>query len=196
MLQPKMADGLRPTLIDFVCPTSSAASAALLVVTASLLIAMGAQLKFLIPGTPVPITGQTLAVLYVGALLGAKRGAAAVALYLAEGAFGLPFFSGGGAGAAHLIGPTGGYLVGFLPAAYVTGALAQRGWDRRPITAFAMMFVGSLVLFAFGLAGLARFFPVEQLPAMGLLPFVPGDLVKCAASAALLPLGWKLLGRR
>lgn len=167
--------------------------AAVTVVAMSWLIALLAQLELPLPFTPVPLTGQTLGVMYAGALLGSRRGAAAVAAYLAQGLAGLPFFAGGAAGAAVLAGPTAGYLIGFLPAAYVTGLLAERGWDRTPFKAFAMMLLGSLFVFGFGLLGLARFVPAGQLVSLGLLPFVPGDLFKSAVSAGLLPLGWKLL---
>lgn len=196
MLQPKTADGPCLTLVDAVCPADSAVGSAMLVGLGSVLIALCAQVEVPLPFTPVPISGSTLGVLYAGALLGPSRGAAAVLLYLAEGSLGLPFFSGGAAGLAHVFGPTGGYLAGFLPAAYVTGLLARRGWDRKPWTALAMMLAGSAVLFAFGLAGLARFLPADQLLAKGLLPFLPGDLLKSSISAGLLPLGWKLIGGR
>ncbi|MDE2510552.1 MAG: biotin transporter BioY, partial [Elusimicrobia bacterium] len=148
------------------------------------------------PFTPVPISGGTLGVLYAGALLGSRRGALAVALYLMEGAAGLPVFSGGAAGFVHLLGPTGGYLVGFPLGAFAAGLLAERGWDRTPLRAFAVMLAGSLPIFALGLIGLARFVPARALLAAGLWPFVPGDLIKAAASAGLLPFGWKLIGKR
>lgn len=162
----------------------------------SLLTGLCAQLEIRLPWTPVPITGQTFATLYAGALLGAHWGALSVAMYLAEGCLGLPFFAGGAAGAAHLIGPSGGYLLGFAPAAWLVGRLAERGWDRSPDTAAAMMALGSCAILACGLAGLARFAPAGDLLALGLYPFVPGDLFKIALSAAALPLGWRLLGRR
>lgn len=190
------AAGGRATMADAVIPADAVEHQAAAVVAASLFIALCAQISIPLPFTPVPLTGTTLGVLYAGALLGARRGAAAVLLYLLEGSLGLPFFAGGAAGFLHFAGPTGGYLIGFVPAAFVTGLLAERGWDRTPAKAFAMMLLGSLVLFAFGLAGLARFVPAESLLQMGLLPFIPGDLVKSAASAALLPAGWRFLGRR
>ncbi|OGR93424.1 MAG: hypothetical protein A2V88_05855, partial [Elusimicrobia bacterium RBG_16_66_12] len=167
---------------------------ALATVAASLFIAACAQVQFHLPFTPVPISGGTLGVLYAGALLGSRRGAAAVGLYLLEGAGGLPVFSGGSAGVIHLLGPTGGYLLGFPFGAFATGVLAERGWDRSPARAFAMMLAGSLPIFALGLLGLARFVPAGSLLAQGLWPFVPGDLVKAAISAGLLPAGRRLLG--
>jgi biotin transport system substrate-specific component len=178
-------------LADALVPSAGAVENALLVVLGSLVIAASAQLKFVLPGTPVPVTGQTFGVLYAAALLGSKRGAAAAALYLVEGFSGLPFFATGVA-----LGPTLGYLLGFLPAAYLTGLLAERGWDRSPWKAFAMNLLGSLPIFAFGLLVLARFVEPSRLLAAGLWPFVAGDIVKSAAAAGLLPLGWKLIGKR
>jgi biotin transport system substrate-specific component len=184
-----------PVLLDALLP-SGTLSDAVAVVVASLFIAVCAQAEVRLPFTPVPISGQTLGVLYAGILLGSRRGAAAVALYLLEGVCGAPVFSGGAAGAAHLLGPTGGYLLGFPAGAYLTGLLAERGWDRRPIPAFAAILLGGLPIFALGLLGLARFVPGRALLAAGLWPFLPGGLIKAAASAGLLPLGWRLVGRR
>jgi biotin transport system substrate-specific component len=175
---------------------SGALADGLAVVVASLFVAVCAQVEIHLPFTPVPISGGTLGVLYAGALLGSRRGALAVALYLLEGAAGLPVFSGGAAGFVHLLGPTGGYLLGFPAGAFATGLLAERAWDRTPLRAFAVMLAGSLPIFALGLIGLSRFVPVRALLGAGLWPFVPGDLIKAAASAGLLPLGWKLIGAR
>lgn len=184
-----------PVLADAVLPPGVLADAAAVVV-ASLFVAVCAQVEIRLPFTPVPLSGATLGVLYAGVLLGSRRGAAAVALYLLEGAAGLPVFSGGAAGFVHFLGPTGGYLLGFPLGAFVAGLLAERGWDRTPLRAFAAMLIGSAAIFALGLIGLARFVPANGLLAAGLWPFVPGDLLKAAASAGLLPLGWKLVGRQ
>lgn len=185
-----------PVLADRVLPSTGLAHDAACVVVASLFVAVCAQLEIKLPFTPVPLSGQTLGVLYAGVLLGSRRGAAAVALYLLEGASGLPVFSGGAAGFAHLAGPTGGYLAGFVPGAFVAGLLAERGWDRTPLKAFVAMLAGSVAIFGLGLIGLSRFVPSQTLLAQGLWPFVPGDLLKSAVSAGLLPLGWKLTGGR
>jgi biotin transporter BioY len=144
----------------------------------------------------VPVTGQTLAALLVGALLGSRRGSLALLAYLAMGLVGIPVFAGGGVGLARLVGPTGGYLVGLLAAAYAVGLLAERGWDRRPVTTALAMLAGNAVVYAFGLAWLAQFVGGEQVLAAGLLPFIPGDLFKIALAAGLLPTGWKLIDRR
>lgn len=167
----------------------------LLVASGSLLIALAAQLAVPLPFSPVPVTGQTFAVLLVGAAFGARLGAATVGLYLVEGLLGLPVFAPGGAvGPARFLGPTGGYLVGFVAAAYVVGALAERGWDRRLLSAALAMLVGQVMIYAFGLAGLARFLPLDRLLAAGLLPFIPGDVVKLALAALALPAAWRIVG--
>lgn len=185
-----------PTLADMISPSSGMLHDSVSVVVASLFIAVCAQIEIRLPFTPVPLSGGTLGVLYAGALLGSRRGAAAVGLYLLEGSAGLPFFSGGAAGFIHLLGPTGGYLAGFPLGAFATGFLAERGWDRTPPRAFCAMLAGSLPIFALGLLGLSRFVPGSTLLAQGLWPFLPGDLLKAGVSAGLLPLGWKIVGAR
>jgi len=189
-----MSASVRPiTLADVAVPRPGLAHHVLLVVGASVFTALAAQLEVRLPFTPVPLTGQTFAVLLTGALLGARRAFLAQLLYLAEGCAGLPVFSGGGAGAAHLIGPTGGYLLSFPFAAAAVGALASRGWDRRFVTMLGAMLLGSVIVFACGLAGLARFVPANALLATGLLPFVPGDLVKSTLAAIAFPAVWHRL---
>lgn len=185
-----------PTIVDSIYPSTGLLHDAAAVVAASLFIGVCAQLSVPLPFTPVPLSGGTLGVLYAGALLGSRRGAAAVALYLLEGAAGLPVLAGGAAGFLHFLGPTGGYLLGFPAGAFVTGLLAERGWDRTPGRAFLAMLAGSLPIFAFGLLGLSRFVSGPVLLAQGLWPFLPGDLIKSGLSAGLLPLGWRLVGRR
>lgn len=165
------------------------------VVGASVCIGLAAQVAVPLPFTPVPLTLQTLAVLLAGAALGSRRGALAVLLLIAEGAAGLPVFSGWRAGLPHLLGPTGGYLLGFVAAAYVTGLLAERGWDRRPLTAAAAMVVGNVVIYIVGICWLAAFVGARRVLALGVFPFLAGDLVKVAAGTALLPLAWRLARR-
>ncbi|MBE9102029.1 biotin transporter BioY [Vacuolonema iberomarrocanum] len=165
----------------------------LLILGGSLFIAGAAQIAIpLLPFSPVPITGQTFAVLLVGAALGSKRGALCVLTYLTQGAVGLPVFTGAGAGIATLAGPTGGYLIGFMFAAYLTGWLAERGWDRRLQTNFLAMLLGNLVLYTFGLAWLGVLVGYDKVLALGLWPFIPGDLLKLAIATGLLPFAWKL----
>ncbi len=164
------------------------------IVMGSLLIALSAQIVIPLPFSPVPITGQTLAALLVGAALGSRRGVLCLLLYLAEGSLGLPVFAGGGLGLARLVGPTGGYLAGLAAAAALTGWLAERGWDRRPATTALAMLAGNLVIYACGLIWLAHFVGAGHVLAAGLLPFIPGDIVKVAAATALLPSAWLILG--
>lgn len=188
-----MSVATRPmTLADIALPHTSALGNVLLVVAASLVTAAAAQVAINLPWTPVPITGQTFAVLLTGAVLGPRRAFLAMMLYLGEGAMGLPFFAGGAAGFAKLVGPSGGYLIGFPFAAFVTGLLAERGWDRRPVTMFLAMLMGSAVIFGLGLAQLSRYMPPSQLLAAGLLPFLGGDLIKSGLAALAFPAAWKL----
>jgi len=154
-----------------------------------------AQISFWIG--PVPITGQTFAVLLAGALLGSRRGALSQLTYLAVGATGIPYWFalGGPPGIARLVGPTGGYLVGFVAAAFVVGWLAERGWDRRVWMAIPAMLGGSIVIYIFGLSWLSHFVPGDAVLQAGLYPFVIGDLIKVVAAALILPSGWMLLRR-
>ena len=184
------ADILRPSakryalLYDVAC-----------IVGGSFFIALAAQVAIPLPFSPVPITGQTLAVLFTGALLGSRRGGLCLLLYLAEGAAGLSVFAGGTAGLARLTGPTGGYLVGFVAGAFLMGLLAERGWDRRVETTLVAMLVGNTAIYAFGLPWLACFVGGARVLASGLLPFIPGDLLKLLLATALLPSAWRMLGR-
>lgn len=171
-----------------------------LVITGSLFVAALAQLSIsLLPFSPVPISGQTLAVLLVGASLGAVRGASALALYLVWGAVGLPFYAEGNSG-AELLGfasATGGYLWGFVVAAAVIGYLADRGWDRSVGSALGVMLIGEIIVFAFGVTWLAQAIGVSGTEALelGLYPFVVGDLLKLLIAAGALPLAWKIARR-
>jgi biotin transport system substrate-specific component len=182
------------TLADVALPRAGVAPTLFLVLGASIVTALAAQIEVRLPWTPVPITGQTFAVLLTGAVLGARRAFLAQLLYLAEGAAGLPVFAGGAAGVARLVGPTGGYLIAFPFAAALTGALAQRGWDRHVATMVAAMLLGSVVIFGGGLLWLSRFVPPQTLLAAGLLPFVPGDLIKTTLAAVVFPSVWRWVG--
>lgn len=164
-----------------------------LVIVFSLFIAASAQ--FAIHIGPVPITGQTFAVLLTGALLGSRLGAAAVIAYLIEGAVGLPFFAGGGGGLIRFFGPTAGYLVAFPAAAFITGAFAEHGWDKRYETAVAAMAIGSAIILLGGWAWYAVLTNTPPVAAfkLAVLPFLAGDVVKIALAAAVLPTGWALL---
>jgi biotin transport system substrate-specific component len=166
----------------------------IIVICGSLLVGISARLKVYLPFSPVPVTGQTFAVLMIAPLLGSRRGALVMLAYLSEGILGLPVFAGG-VGPATLLGPTGGYLVGFVAAAYLVGRLAEMGWDRRVTTTIAAMLIGDAVLLTFGFIWLAILINVKTAFVTGFLFFIPGDLLKIALAAVLLPAGWKLLGR-
>ena len=167
-----------------------------------LMVAIGVALltisaKVQIPFYPVPITMQTFVVLLVGFAYGKTLGASTVLLYLAAGAFGLPVFAGTpekGIGIAYMLGPTGGYLLGFVFAAILCGALAEKGWDRRVLSTFAAMAFGNLIIYACGLFWLGTLLgwdkPILQ---WGLLPFLPGGIAKIALAMIVLPGAWKLL---
>jgi biotin transport system substrate-specific component len=170
-----------------------------LVVGGSLLVAALAQLQFPLPFTPVPVTGQTLGVLLVGAALGPELGVAAMFLYLAEGALGLPFFAAGGNGWSllALTSASGGYLWGFVAMGAVVGALARRGWDRSLRSSISAMLLGEIVLYAIGVPWLAAATGVgiQRALVLGLYPFVLGDVLKLFAAAASLPAAWRLTRR-
>ena len=166
-----------------------------LILGGSFLIALSAQLRFILPFSPVPITGQTFTVLLLGALYGSKRGPATVMTYFALGVMGLPVFAGGAFGIARLVGPTAGYLVGFLAAAFIVGLLSERGWDRKPWTTAASMIIGNGIIYMTGVLWLSRFVGWQSVLSTGFLPFLAGDALKIALATILLPAGWKLIGR-
>ncbi|MBW4041648.1 MAG: biotin transporter BioY [Acidobacteria bacterium] len=184
----------RPVLADRVLPRSVATDAALVVGGAALTAAL-AQLA--VPLWPVPVTGQTLAVLLVGASLGATRGAVSMALYALAGALGAPIFSDHTAGTAVLLGPTGGYIVGFVLAAAFTGWLAQHRWERGLARGLLAFVGGSVVVFLVGLPWLKVALDLTWLQTLqgGLVPFVVGGLVKAALAALLLRGAWALVDR-
>jgi biotin transport system substrate-specific component len=169
------ADVLRPT-----ARWSALAYDATLILGGSLFVALAAQAAI------------RLAVLLVGALLGSRRGALSMLAYLGQGLIGLPVFAAGASGPAYALGPTGGYLAGFVAAAYLTGWLAERGWDRGIGTALLAMLVGNVAIYALGLSWLSIYAGTQAL-ALGLLPYLAGDALKLALAAAALPAGWRLL---
>lgn len=164
-----------------------------LVFTGALFVAVLAQVKIPLAFTPVPLTGQTFAVLLVGATLGAKRGAASLTFYIAMGALGLPFFAGGASGMAYLSGSTLGYLVGFVMAAYLVGKLAERGLERSVHTSLIPFLGGTLVIYLFGAGWLSILFGIEKAFALGVLPFLIGDALKLSLVALALPAVWEFV---
>ena len=167
-----------------------------LVLGFSVLTGLAAQVAIPLPWTPVPISAQTFVVLLTGVLLGSRLGALAMIVYLIEGASGLPFFSAGRSGMFHLLySPSTGYLLAFPFAAFLVGLLAERKWDRRVSLTAAAMFIGSMVILFGGWVGLLRFMSPWQSFLSGVLPFIPGDIIKIALAALALPTGWAILKR-
>jgi biotin transport system substrate-specific component len=221
-----------PTLIDTLVPGRSLARNVALIAGFALLVAVFAQVAVKLPFTTVPLTGQTLAVLLTGGALGANRGAAALGLYAIIGTIGMPVFAPSNAALEgeliHFIFPwegsgtaiwsitSGGYIVGFIAAAYVVGKLAERGWDRKWNITIAMM-IGSLLIYVPGLLWLgfaigngfldstlgfelAAVIPgnntLDKTLIAGLYPFVVGDLIKLYIASIALPGAWALFGRK
>jgi biotin transport system substrate-specific component len=155
--------------------------------------AAAAQVSIPLPFTPVPITGQTFAAVLIGASLGSLLGLASLSLYVLLGLAGAPFYADGDSGLETFLGPTGGYIIGFVVAAAVTGLLAERRWDRRFPSAVAAMLTGNVLIYACGLPWLALELDTgfEETLELGFYPFIVGDLLKLYLAAALLPLAWK-----
>lgn len=167
----------------------------LLVVGSSLLIAIAAQIAIPIPFSPVPLTLQPLAVIFIGVALGSARGAAAAALYLLEGMSGLPVFAQGHGGALWLLGATAGYLYSYPLAAFVAGFVSERGWGSSVVRALSGMLLALAVIYAGGWSWLAALTDARTAFAAGVAPFVVADIVKVAIGAALLPSAQKLVAR-
>ncbi len=169
---------------------------AALVVGGALLTVLGAQISIHVPPSPVPVTGQTLAVVLAGAALGARRGAASQALYVALGLF-LPVFADGAHGPDVLWGATGGYLVGFIVAAWLIGRCAERGFDRRPVTATLAFAAAQASIFAIGVPWLKIATGMSWATAVhdGFLIFILGGAVKAVIAGVVTPSMWRLVDR-
>ena len=199
------------TLADVFWPAADQSGAGIwlrnvvLALVGSIFVAATAQVY--IPLEYVPITGQTFGVLVIGLVYGMRLGAATLALYMLEGAIGLPVFGNFMSGMAVLKGTTGGYIVGFIFAAGLVGWLAEKGWSRNVLTTVAAMVIGNVVIYAFGLAWLTYFFstvaagavaaanstPFEFALLKGFVSYWPGDIVKIIAAALVLPTAWKIV---
>jgi biotin transport system substrate-specific component len=185
------------TLRSAVLPRSSLLADATIVAAGAGLIALAAQISIHLPFTPVPITGQTFAVLLVGASFGTVRGSSSALLYVLVGIAGAPVYSHGASGWATITGATGGYLVAFPLASALVGRLAERHWDRRFSSAIGAMLTGNVVVYLVGLPWLAVVLhtSLEKTLEYGLYPFVPGDTFKLYLAAAALPGAWRLVER-
>lgn len=172
---------------------SAAFRAAVLMLAGSALLTLSAKIQ--VPLPPVPMTLQTLVVLMIGAGFGWRLGGATVALYLAQGMAGVPVFAGAAAGPLYFAGPTGGFLVGFLAAAVLAGALAERGWDRPLLRVLALMALGHAVIFACGVGWLSALIGPAKAWAVGAVPFFAATVLKTALAAALMHAGWSLARR-
>lgn len=187
----------RAALIDRVIPRSVVNDLAL-ILSGAVLTAYAAQM--VIPMWPVPITAQTLAVLLVGSVLGATRGAVSLIAYFSMGALGLPVFS---AATSLSFGPTFGYLIGFVAAASVVGWLSERGWHKSVSGVLGSFAIANAIIYLFGLPWLAFILgnlgvanDIAAVATAGLLPFIVGDVLKMMLAAALLPIAWKFFGRK
>ena len=184
----------RATIAAALVPRWTPAYQAALAMAGVALLSLSAQVRFPLPFTPVPVTGQTFAVLFLGASLGSRLAVGSVAGYWVVGACGMPVFNGGSGGWAIASGPTGGYMFGFAAAAFVVGWFAERGWDRGG-SIIVPLLLGEALIYAFGLPWLALFVGPRHVLQAGLFPFIPGDAVKIAAVTVALPGGWSAMER-
>lgn len=181
-------------LVDRLVPRSTTLTDVALVVTGAAVV--GALAQVTIPMWPVPITGQTLAVMLVGGALGMRRGAAAMTTYMVAGLAGVPWFAEGGGGPGMLLAPSFGYVVGFILAAAVAGWCAERAWDRRPVLAMLGFCAATVMPFLLGVPYMATVLGLTDMAtiaAYGVTPFVLPGLVKAALAAAAFPLAWRLI---
>jgi biotin transport system substrate-specific component len=198
------ADQRGITIADFLVPIrlgermGSRVRHVALIVLGALLIYLTARISFPVPGSPVPVTGQTFGVLLVGGALGFRRGVASIALYVLIGLIGLPFFAEGKGGVNVILGASGGYIVGFILAAAIVGRLAELGWDRRIIGAIGAMIIGEIAIYAVGVPWLMAVAHLDLANGIkqGLTPFIVGDVLKLILAAAAFPVAWWVVGRR
>lgn len=191
-----------PVLADRFSSARGLASDAALLGGAALAVGLLAQVS--IPTWPVPITGQTLGVMLAGAILGARRGASAMTLYAALGLAGVPWFSNLGGGPAYALMPSFGFILGFIPTAWLIGRLAERRWDRRPLASLGAFGLASAVPFLVGVPWMwmslllaeGTALGLGETLAAGLIPFIPGGIVKWVLASAILTGTWRLLDGR
>lgn len=185
-----------PTVLTGRVLTSNRARVVTAVFAFATFTAVAAQWRIAVPFTPVPITGSTFGVLLTGAALGTRLGSFSMLTYLVAGIIGFPVFTEGGSGFDTFLGATGGYLIGFVFASAVVGAMAERRHDRKMITAVSMFLAGSFVIYAFGVAGLMINvgFGFNQAVLQGVAPFLLGDVIKATVAGSVLPSAWRLVG--
>ena len=162
----------------------------LLILSGTIFLALMSQLTIPLPFTPVPITGQTFAVMLIGLVYGKKLGSSTVITYIAAGSAGLPIFAGFSGGLPFFT-PSGGYIIGFFFAALICGYFADKGWTKYPVKLIAVLIIAHTVLYFFGLLQLNIFLPNKNVFAIGLYPFIAGDVIKMMILSALLPTVWK-----
>jgi biotin transport system substrate-specific component len=192
------------TLADFLVPNrlsermTTRLRHVALIALGALLIALTARISIPVPGSPVPVTGQTFGVLLVSGALGMRRGVASISLYVLIGLIGIPFFAEGKGGIQVILGATGGYLVGFVLAGAAVGRLAELGWDRRIGGAIGATSIGTAIIYAVGVPWLAisAGISLQKAIELGFMPFIGVDIVKLLAAAAVFPAAWWLVGRR
>ena len=163
-----------------------------LVTLGVLLLVVSARTVIPLPFTPVPVTGQTLAIFLIASSMGRTRGTLSVLSYILVGIAGLPVFAGGTLGIARIFGPTGGYIIGFLLGAYVIGYLSEKGWDRQFPKALLTFLIGNILIYIPGVIQLSIFTGWNKAFLMGLYPFIPGDIVKIMIAGTSFPLLWRL----
>ena len=181
-----------------VMPRATALSNTVLIVSATLFLSALAQIAIPVPGSPVPVTGQTLGVLLIGTTYGASLGIATFATYLLAGIAGAPIFAGAGYGVEKITGATGGYLIGMLVSTYVLGYLAEKNFDRKFLTSLPSMLIGTATTFTFGLAWLHQFTGKDWAWTFqaGLTPFIIGETLKILIAGTSLPIMWRFVNRK
>ncbi len=188
------ATSLRSSLL----PRTTALANAVLIVSGVFALAILAQIAIPVPGSPVPVTGQTLGVLLIGTAYGSTLGVTTFALYLLAGIAGAPVFANNGFGIDRVIGATGGYLIGMLVATYVVGQLARLRLDQKFLTALPSMLIGTVITFSFGLVWLQQYTGKDWAWTInaGLTPFIVGEVLKIAIAGTSLPIIWRLVNRK
>ena len=192
------------TIADFLVPIrvsermSSRLRNLALVALGALVIYLSARVAIPVPGSPVPVTGQTFGVLLVGGALGFRRGLLSVGIYVLIGLIGLPFFAEGKGGTSVILGATGGYIVGFIVSGALVGRLAEMGWDRRIVGAIGAMLIGNALIYLIGVPWLMAVAHLDLAAGIrqGLTPFLVGDALKLVLAAAAFPVAWWVVGRR